>query len=255
VARLLVMFVICAGCGRRAFDHATPIDTALDVEACASIGHDEDQDGIDDACDVCPQIADDQLDGDHDLVGDACDLATTSQQRTFFDPFTGPRAEWTYDSRVTQGNESVRLPALTSPVGLQLNGVPDRTVLEVGGRVLAGGTASRQVAIHIGEAAGSNNYYCELFDGSGSLFFMLTHTPDGSMFTNLDSVQIGGLFTAGTYRITFVHTPPDLTCVAWFNGTRYQVGAAAPAVPLQAMYIAATNIDTELDYFVRLTTP
>lgn len=36
-------------------------------------GHDEDGDGVPDACDTCPGIPDDQTDSDEDGVGDACD--------------------------------------------------------------------------------------------------------------------------------------------------------------------------------------
>lgn len=41
--------------------------------ACGANGHDEDCDGVPDASDVCPGIADDQTDTDGDSVGDACD--------------------------------------------------------------------------------------------------------------------------------------------------------------------------------------
>jgi hypothetical protein len=48
-------------------------DAGPDAFTCA-IGHDEDGDGIDDGCDVCPQIADPlQTDSDGDGIGDACD--------------------------------------------------------------------------------------------------------------------------------------------------------------------------------------
>lgn len=43
------------------------------VQPCAGGTHDEDHDGIADACDVCPGIPDDQADADNDGVGDACD--------------------------------------------------------------------------------------------------------------------------------------------------------------------------------------
>ena len=251
------MLAVLAGCGRIGFDQGTRVDSGgIDGTPCDPVGHDEDSDSFDDACDVCPQLADDQRDTDLDRVGDACDVAATNQERVFFDPFTSARPEWTFDSRVTYQTDSVGLPGVADSIGIQLNGAPGRTVLEVGGRVTAAGVGSRQAAIHIGEEVGSNNYYCELFDGTGSLFLILTHTPDDIMFTNIDGVQIGGILDSGTYRLSFVHTPPDLHCIATWNGTRYEVGGPAPTgVPTEVMYVSVNNIDTELDYFVRLTTP
>ena len=253
------MLAVIAGCGRFSFESGSPPDSAVgvDVVPCMPIGHDEDSDGVDDACDVCPQVADNQVDTDRDLVGDACDVDTTNQQRTFFDPFTSARPEWTWDDRVTYATDSVGLPGVNDSVGIRLNGAPGRTVLEVGGRTTAVGTGGSQIAIHIGQQGGSNNYYCELYDGNGSLFLMLTHTPDDVVFDNLEVVEIGGLLTSGsTYRMTFVHAPPTLGCIVWWNGTRYEINGAPPAgVPVETMYVAVNNVDSDLDYFVRLTTP
>lgn len=51
-----------------------PADALEDAGTCATaIGHDEDGDGIDDACDVCPAVPDNGEDADGDGVGDACD--------------------------------------------------------------------------------------------------------------------------------------------------------------------------------------
>lgn len=53
--------MLLVGCGRVGFD-------------ATCVGHDEDGDGIADACDVCPHVPDPgQLDSDGDGVGDACD--------------------------------------------------------------------------------------------------------------------------------------------------------------------------------------
>lgn len=227
------------------------------VECTSPSGHDEDGDAIDDACDVCPQIAGDQLDADGDGVGDACDFAATQEQRTFFDPFTAMRTEWMYDVRTTFAGDSIGLPGVNDSIGLQLLDTPGRTVLEVGGRVTAGGAGTRQAAIHIADAVGVANYYCELYDGNGDLRLMLTYTLDEVTFDNIDSVTIGvRLEPESRYRIMFVHTPPDLTCIAYYNGVRYQVAGADPGgISPDLMYFAVNNIDTEVDYFDRLMTP
>jgi Thrombospondin type 3 repeat len=76
VRRFTVAVVVVAGCGRFGFDPPIALGTSPDasVDALAAIGHDEDGDGIPDAIDVCPYVADpQQLDSDGDGVGDACD--------------------------------------------------------------------------------------------------------------------------------------------------------------------------------------
>jgi hypothetical protein len=75
-----VLVLLCA-CGRVKFD---ALPDAIGVTA-----HDEDGDGIPDAIDVCPWIADPaQLDTDGDGVGDACDPEPTvpRQRLSFFTP-------------------------------------------------------------------------------------------------------------------------------------------------------------------------
>jgi hypothetical protein len=57
------MLVTAAGCGRLAFDApaSAPDAVAADARVCVTpVGHDEDLDGVDDACDVCPHLVDDQ---------------------------------------------------------------------------------------------------------------------------------------------------------------------------------------------------
>ena len=66
---------------------------------CAQLtAHDEDADGVTDACDDCPGIPDPmQQDGDGDGVGDACDPSTDADQIAFFESFaeTDSGASWT----------------------------------------------------------------------------------------------------------------------------------------------------------------
>lgn len=266
-----MILAACTACGRLAFDptgapdHGPPDGEAADgdateVPACAApVGHDEDDDGVDDACDVCPQLADDQGDSDADGVGNACDLADTAQQRLMFDPFTSARADWVFDPEVTLLGDALALPGTDTNVIVRLVDPPGRAVLETGGRIGTGSapTANRQVAIHIGDTLANANYYCELYQESGSeVWLLLTYTRNGTNYVTIDEVPIGGALDSGTFRLVFVHTPPDLRCVGWWNGTRAEVAGADPGgVPTDVMYMNAFNVDAELDYFVQLATP
>lgn len=101
------LLIVCGGCNailgldrtHLATDGAIA-DAAIDSATtdCRPIGHDEDGDGIDDACDDCPatpELA--QADRDHDGVGDLCDPHpdTPGDAIVFFDAFaTGPDPGW-----------------------------------------------------------------------------------------------------------------------------------------------------------------
>jgi len=66
--------------------------------SCTPVGHDEEQDTVDDACDNCPSYGNDtQGDGDQDGLGDACeapgDPALWSTVASF-EPFVAPPTGW-----------------------------------------------------------------------------------------------------------------------------------------------------------------
>jgi hypothetical protein len=89
-------FLSIAGCdwvfGLERNERAVPADAAIadtSRDATPPAGNDEDQDGVDDAFDVCPNVHDpDQRDTDRDLVGDACDPrpGTSGERRHYFSP-------------------------------------------------------------------------------------------------------------------------------------------------------------------------
>ena len=245
------MVALASGCGRVAFDER------LDARRCLEpIGHDEDSDGVDDACDVCPQLADDQRDADGDLVGDACDLASTIEERLLFDPFVAMRSEWTYDGMGTFNGDSITIPGIGRSGVMTLAGTPGRTVIELGGRVAAvesGGNL--QVALHIGELVGGDNYYCELYASTD--FNLKLTSVINTTYSNLALTPIPGLPAPGErFRLVFEHTPPSLRCVGWWDGVRYEVTATDPGeITPERIRVGINDAEIEAEYFSRLATP
>jgi hypothetical protein len=66
-----------------AVDRDSRITFGDDGGGCSPAGGDADGDGVGDACDVCPVVADpDQADGDGDALGDACDVCPAATDPT-----------------------------------------------------------------------------------------------------------------------------------------------------------------------------
>jgi hypothetical protein len=79
------------------------------------VGHDEDNDGVDDACDNCPTYQNvDQANGDGDGIGDACEAPSDSSllsQMPYFEswmPNSNP-APWTFDSKFKVAQDVVNV--------------------------------------------------------------------------------------------------------------------------------------------------
>jgi hypothetical protein len=113
---LTLLVLLCSiACGRLGFEPSNTQrgdaagdgapDASIEFCAAAVTPHDEDGDGFDDACDVCPNVSDPaQGDADGDKVGDACDPApmTAKQRVWFFDNFNAdPAARWTLSSETS----------------------------------------------------------------------------------------------------------------------------------------------------------
>ena len=147
-------------CGCDAVFHLEPVpeQDAYRALSCEQrTMHDEDHDGIVDACDLCPGIADpDQRDSDGDGVGDACDpSATTRENLVWFESFAeagSPNAwqiasgTWTFDGEsLVYGSVALAeygtidamvrpAPPYTTEIGVTLDEIdPQASALDVFG--------------------------------------------------------------------------------------------------------------------------
>ncbi len=96
-------------------DAPLPVD-AIDASPCVPNGHDEDADGIPDACDDCPVDSNaDQANQDGDGVGDVCDLAPASMGDTilFFSAFTDPTG-YVFTGNLTRTADAIQLRGTTT---------------------------------------------------------------------------------------------------------------------------------------------
>lgn len=256
----MLLLLLVAGCRLR-FDDAVAdggsdadvIDVSPDAKPCTPVGHDEDTDGFDDACDVCPQLTDDQLDTDGDGIGDACDLAATAQTRVMFDPFTQMTASWIYMGGTFSIPDVYRFDSPAAGAGAVLVGAPGRETFEVNGNLIDGGAGANQTSISIG--SGTDHYYCELYDDGATFALTFTHTPDEVVYNTLDTTPIPGRFDSGPYRLIMDHTPPTSTCIAVWKGTRYSVTAPNPSTPAAEVGFGVFSVILDVYSFVRLTTP
>jgi hypothetical protein len=81
VVRLFSLWLLAAGC-----DYAFHIEHVEDpiadaASVCVEIGHDEDGDGLDDACDPCPFDRNNDGDADNDGIAFACDPDPTAPNK------------------------------------------------------------------------------------------------------------------------------------------------------------------------------
>jgi len=77
----------------------------IDAKPCVPVNHDEDLDGIDDACDLCPTVTDDKLDTDGDGVGNDCDpnLGTNGVDKILLSVMFKDAADFSSTFIVTDG--------------------------------------------------------------------------------------------------------------------------------------------------------
>jgi hypothetical protein len=251
---MLVTFTI--GCGRIGFD--VGFDVGLDdANQPCNAGHDEDNDSIDDACDVCPHLADPaQLDSDGDHVGDACDPNPSMpiDHIALFDPFTGPRPEWSFplSAPIYDGEHLV----IDAPVSFAANlaCLPTTDVFIVAGHLQQADAAVRQVLL---AAAGSDQskYYCELYDNLSMTEYAFTYTLDGQSFVSLTRLPSAGSLQDVAVVLAMHHDPSKVGCQTTWPVAPQTITNPVPAgVTPTLVRFASKAVAWQVDYFVQIHT-
>jgi hypothetical protein len=240
--------LVLTACGRIAFD-ATP---------CEPDGHDEDGDRIDDACDVCPHVADSaQLDGDGDGVGDACDPdpAIPRQRLELFDPFTALAAEWTVlDGDEVVANDQLVLDAVAGSRAIVRSHSAGIEELVISAHVGSIGMSDHVViALQTKSAAEGRNNFCELFDGSGTTLLSFTEF-DGSAYTHPASRPAANRLANGEGTLRYELSPTLVRCSTDWHGEPLEVSAGPTPIAIDTLRIYGEDVELRVDYLAVIRT-
>jgi hypothetical protein len=260
-----LLLVALVGCGRVGFDgrdasgppDSTQADASgTDAPPCTPRGHDEDGDGVDDACDVCPQLPDpDQADADGDRVGDACDPEPQNprQRIVFFDPFVDFSA-WSTTGGAAVVNDQLVIDVPGDAGNARRPYTPADDLFEIGATT-APGQAAAEAIIFVGLRRDNSTslQYCEFYDG-GSSIFELTYTTDGVSYPHGTVDTVSQRFMTGSGRLAYRAIGPDVQCDATWNGqTLGSTGTPAAIAPDQ-VEIYAENVTETIDWFIQIQT-
>ena len=248
--------VVLAACGRIDFNPGS--DAATVTGRCAApVGHDEDGDGVDDACDGCPHIPDpEQIDTDGDGVDDICDPNPTipTESIALFDPFTSLRPEWVLSGAMpTIVGDSAVIDALAGDAVMELEGAPAMDYFELGGAVGTAQVPSVKVEMYV-KGTTQGYYYCELYDhGGATINFDLAYTLDGAAYGTGPIASLEAPLANGPFVLSLDHRPPKVVC-----GTRWPPGdddqEPIPAVTEDRVGLHVVSDEVRLDYFIQIHT-
>lgn len=259
MSRAVTALVLLAGCGRWGFDPVAGDGATGDVKSdsgkpCTPVGHDEDGDAIDDACDVCPHLPDaEQTDTDGDFVGDACDPEPTMarQRIVFFDPFVN-LTNWTPRSdEISNGDQAV-LSSIGGFSALRRPYTEMTDLFEMGLVADVVGTGQALVMINL-DTGTAGNYYCEIYD-NGATNLQFTYTFDGTSFFHPGVQPAAHRLESGAGRLQLQRDATNVRCSATWSGETLVTGGPTPAITADNLVIYAENVTARISYFIEIRT-
>jgi hypothetical protein len=237
-----------AGCGRIAFDAG-----ADGGGSAMCVGHDEDGDGVADACDLCPYVSESAaVDGDGDGVGDACDPdpVTPTESLAVFDPFIGDTPGWSYvGAPHDYADDSLVVNTIGDYAVIMRDAVVTNELVRVESEITQlNPTGAGQVTISFFEV-GKRHYYCELYGDSASAKISLTYTFDDITYTAVASMPIAGLVPGATYLVAD-HRAGMVYCETSGGSVRAPIPTGFSAI--ERVAIQGTGVDLRLHYFAQV---
>jgi hypothetical protein len=246
----LALVLAVAACGRIGFSEVAP------HHDCG--GHDEDGDGIGDACDVCPHVADpDQADRDGDGVGDACDPNPDDpiDSIAFFDPFVTKLPGWSaLGPQPTYLGDAIEFAGVGTYVSYARAVTPARDVFSIGVHVGPAQGTGHQLTLLFKQSAGDAFYYCELYDdGDPTTKWSLTYTYDGNSFASASDHTAQAPLADGSFTFTMHQAPPNVGCATtWPSPTPDFTTAIPSGIASDEVAIGVSQMTATVDYFIQI---
>lgn len=223
---------------------------------CSPVGHDEDGDGRDDACDPCPFAATNEPDTDRDGIADACDAApAVPNTRLLFDGFGSPNPSLVATGGTVTGDAFV--PSVSDSNGLLYDAMADEVWILAGVDVASlEETTYREVGVLFDATLGANEpdgTYCVLGRANTQdytqIYIRARPAGDAPLTTQEAQLPLAEL-RDGILRGHHARVAPEETTCAFTVGTRQSsiAGVRAPAPPRGRVGLYASHVEASFSF-------